>query len=197
MSKRDVAAFFVGWSFVQLCLGQGFPWWLDVALVIWWAILWVGESGGAQHKLLWGAKDGGPESKVWMWGIESKRWGSLFLLKFADGSREAYHTHAFNSLSWVLSGTLDEFLLPGKGQDWAPVVSRARIHTPHWKAILTLRTDYHKVYSNGTSWVLSLRGPWSSDWREYLPEQDAQVKLTHGRTHQAGCRCPACDGGPL
>ena len=57
-------------------------------------------------KILWGDKDGGSESRVWVWGLESKLFGSILLMCFRKGSREAYHTHAFNAISWVLRGWL-------------------------------------------------------------------------------------------
>jgi hypothetical protein len=41
---------------------------------------------------------------VWGWWlVELQRAFSAVLLKFADGSREVYHSHAFNSRSWVVS----------------------------------------------------------------------------------------------
>ena len=62
-------------------------------------------------KFLFKAKDGGPESKVTgYWLIESKRWFSIALLRFDEGSREAFHTHAFNAISWVLWGELLEYV---------------------------------------------------------------------------------------
>lgn len=133
-------------------------------------------------RLLWGAKDGGPASMVWMWGIESKRLGSILVLRFAAGSREAYHTHAFNAVSWLLSGNLTEHQLPDRGVDWSPTVARMCIHWPGLRPILTWRSTYHKVCGGiGRSWALTIRGPWDGQWREYLPNEDRQVELTHGR----------------
>ena len=55
-------------------------------------------------KLCYVGKDGGPESTVWgFWLIEIKKLFSVALLCFENGSREAFHTHAFNSVSWVLT----------------------------------------------------------------------------------------------
>jgi hypothetical protein len=52
-------------------------------------------------------KDGGPESPVeGYWLFEIKWLCSIVLLKFNDGGREAYHSHAFNALSWLLKGDL-------------------------------------------------------------------------------------------
>ena len=42
-------------------------------------------------------KDGGPESTVWGYFlIEIKSLFTIVLLHFKNGSREAYHNHAFN-----------------------------------------------------------------------------------------------------
>lgn len=128
-------------------------------------------------KLLWNAKAGGPESRVWMYGFESKRFGSALLLRFENGSREAYHSHAFNALSVVLSGGLNEWHMHGG----------AELHG-RGKVVRTLRETFHKVYSIGRTWVLSFRSPWIPTWQEALPVNKSQPlglhhcrTLTHGR----------------
>lgn len=118
-------------------------------------------------------KDGGRESTVTgYWLIEIKSLFSICLLRFDGKSREAYHTHAFNCLSWVIRGELIERFLLG----------RAVRHAASWRPFVTRRSDYHKVCSaSGTSWVLSFRGPWADKWQEYHPRQNRFVNLTHGR----------------
>ncbi len=37
----------------------------------------------------------------------------------------------------------------------------------------------HKVDSNGTTWVLSFRGPWNDEWKEI--NENGEQTLTHGR----------------
>jgi hypothetical protein len=125
-------------------------------------------------KLLWNDKDGGPDSKVWCWGIESKRFGSVLFLKFGAGSREAWHSHAFNAISWVLSGAgLKEIELG---------LSRPRVtlYHPSITPVHTYRETFHQVHGlSEATWVLSFRGPWMDEWREHN-EHGAQT-LTHGR----------------
>jgi hypothetical protein len=117
-------------------------------------------------------KDGGKESTVTgYWLVEIKSLFSICLLKFEGRSREAFHTHAFNAISWVLKGALNEHFLDGKG----------RPHTPSFKPVITPREDFHKVDSDGTTWVLTFRGPWSNTWKEWLPNENRFVTLTHGR----------------
>jgi hypothetical protein len=117
-------------------------------------------------------KDGGPESKVaGYWLVEIKSLLSIVLLHFSDGSREAYHSHAFDAVSWVLKGFLCEAIFRG----------RMNFYRPSLKPIYTPRDCFHKVLSRGDTWVLSFRGPWSQTWKEFLPEQNKHITLTHGR----------------
>ncbi len=121
-------------------------------------------------KFLWNKKDGGPESRVWMSGLEIKNLFSVIILRFEHGSREAYHSHAFNCVSWVLSGALVEKFFRGC----------AASHIASWLPIHTTREHCHKVSSIGRTWVVTLRGPWADTWREVLPGGRVVV-LTHGR----------------
>lgn len=117
-------------------------------------------------------KDGGQESTVHgYWLCEFKSLFSIALLCFDGNSREAYHNHAFNCISWILSGQLKETMLDGSVNTY-----RAGL-----KPILTYRDTHHKVDSTGKTWVLTFRGPWSKTWNEYFPSTGEHVTLTHGR----------------
>jgi hypothetical protein len=117
-------------------------------------------------------KDGGPFSTVTgYWLIELKKLFSIALLKFENGSRDEYHTHAFDSLSWVLKGHLREEELNGGISD----------HRPSLLPILTERKTFHRVFSHGTTWVFTLRGPWAKQWLEYSPLDDMLSVLEDGR----------------
>jgi len=120
-------------------------------------------------------KDGGPYSTVTgYWLIELKRLFSIALLKFENGSRDEYHSHAFNSISWVLSGRLEERL----HEDPYKV---PKFYLPSFRPILTKRTTFHRVESEGTTWVFTLRGPWAKQWAEYNPFKGKYAVLSHGR----------------
>lgn len=121
-----------------------------------------------------GAKDGGPESRVRAYGYESKRLGSVLLLRFGDGTRDAFHSHAFNAVSWLLRGALHEHVRRRRS------VVTNRWYLPSLRPIVTPRARFHQVESRGTSWVLSVRGPWVETWREKVPGQKEYL-LTHGR----------------
>jgi|SRR6185503_8338015 len=121
-------------------------------------------------KLLWGDKDGGPESKSRAYGLEIKSLFSVLMLRFDEGSREAFHSHAFNALSWVLNGILVEIFLDGS----------TRTHTPSWKPICTSRATTHQVRGTYmTNWALTFRGPWRAMWRDI--SKDGDLTLAHGR----------------
>lgn len=123
-------------------------------------------------KILSKAKDGGPDSTVTgYWLIEAKKLFSIALLKFEHGSRDAFHSHAFNSVNWILKGCVDEEHTDGR-------VERRRAGLSPWYA---MRNTFHQVFSNGTTWVLSIRGPWAKTWQEYDPGTGQTTVLTHGR----------------
>lgn len=124
-------------------------------------------------------KDGGPESAATgYWLVELKRAFSIVLLRIDGKGREAYHTHAFHALSWVLpKGLLKEEFRDG----------RTRYHYPSWLPILTTRQDFHRVddvSEKGHSWVFSIRGPWSKTWMEHRPLEGTDVELTSGRVER-------------
>ena len=120
------------------------------------------------------ANDGGEESTVdGLFLIEFKGLFSVVLLRFGEGSREAFHSHAFNCFSWVLKGTMTEYHRDGRVSQLPP---RSRL-----LPFGTYRDTFHKVVSHGVSWVFTIRGPWSKTWNEYLPGSDKDVILTEGR----------------
>lgn len=124
-------------------------------------------------KLFKWCKDGGPESNVsGLFFLEWKGGFSVALLRFAGGSRDAYHSHAFNALSWVLTGRLIEY---GPMQ-----AAQLATYTPSLLPVFTPRSRLHEVHSVGTSWVLTFRGPWEDVWQEIRPNEGVVV-LTHGR----------------
>lgn len=136
-----------------------------------------------QARFLSVVKDGGPESTVWAHVLfEIKPLASVMLLRFEHGSRDAYHSHAFNCVSWVLSGggLLEETVEIDTDRhtvstQWHPM--------SWWLPIITRRTTTHRVYSRGRTWVLTFRGPWAKRWTEIVPGRGA-VTLGYGRVEQ-------------
>jgi hypothetical protein len=117
-------------------------------------------------------KDEGPQSTVTgYWLAEIKRLFSVVLLKFGHGSRDEFHSHAFNSVNWVLKGKVVEENLDGS----------FNTYLPSWRPVITRRSTFHRVVSDGTTWVFSLRGPWAKTWMEYSPVKDQYTTLTNHR----------------
>lgn len=115
--------------------------------------------------------DGGKESGVTGYFlIEWKAVFSIGLLHFKKGSRENYHSHAFNALTWFLSGTVTEEKHKGKKKNFGP---------SFWPKF-TPRTNVHRVVSHSDTWALTFRGPWEDTWYEVSPFGDT-TKMTHGR----------------
>ena len=126
-------------------------------------------------KILFKSKDGGPESNVTgYWLIESKEHFSLVLLRFAKGSRDSFHNHAFNAISWVISGALYEECQNSSFNEDNYIL-------PSILPIYTSRSRLHKVHGVASNtWVLSFRGPWAKTWKEYNPKT-GYTTLTNGR----------------
>ncbi len=123
-------------------------------------------------KLFSVSKDGGPKSNVWaFWLAEIKPLFSAALLRFTDKSRDEYHSHAFDSVSWVLSGALTEEHMDG----------RVERHFPSWRPVVTAKSTFHRVAADGVTWVLTLRGPWARTWLEYNSDYCKLTTLGHGR----------------
>lgn len=120
------------------------------------------------------AKDGGPQSTVEAFFIcEIKNFFSIAVLKFNPGTRPAFHSHAFNALTWFLSGALVE-------QD----VSQREATYFYRRSVVpkvTLRSKCHRVLAAETSWCLTVRGPWSKTWKEQDIEKGTSTTLGHGR----------------
>jgi hypothetical protein len=128
-------------------------------------------------------KDGGPQSRVWAYFLIELKWlFTIVLLRFESGTRDAYHDHAFHSISWVLRGELEERRIGSRTQFRGAGV---RYHRPSLLPIFTSRSNFHQVRSVGRTWVVSFRGPWKRTWHEFLPAEGRRVTLTHGRKEAA------------
>lgn len=127
-------------------------------------------------KFLSKANDGGPESPVTGYFIvEIKSLFSIVLLHFNPGTREAFHSHAFNAVTLWLRGTVREQIPVGPegvlGRDWH---ARQIKYTP--------RTFMHRIVTpKPGAWALSFRGPWAKTWREFFPRTNSVATLTNGR----------------
>lgn len=129
-------------------------------------------------KLFKKSHDGGPDSGVTgYWLVESKKLGSVVLLHFRPGSREAFHNHAFNALTWWLKGNVVEHFLD---ED-----KKSKVWYPSFIPKITRREDFHKIYARKSSWALSIRGPWKETWNEF--KNDTMTTLTFGRKVVSTC----------
>jgi len=118
------------------------------------------------------AKDGGPESPVdGYFLIEIKPLFSIVLLHFNPGTREAFHSHAFNAVTLWLRGLVMEQI---KGdlaatKFWGPGDVK---YTP--------RELMHRIVTQKPgAWAISFRGPWVNTWQEL--KAGKTITLTNGR----------------
>lgn len=121
-------------------------------------------------KLLNWSPDGGSKSGVCGWFIiEIKKLFSVAVLHFKPGTRDAFHSHAFNAVTLWLKGTVEEIKTDGTKTTWKAGMIK---YTP--------RDCFHKVVAGeGGVWALTFRGPWVSTWKEL--RGNSMVTLGHGR----------------
>lgn len=114
--------------------------------------------------------DGGQGSGVT--GYFLVEWKSLFsvgILHFKKGSREAFHSHAFNAVTFWLKGKVTEVKYSGATRDFSAGL----------KPKYTSRKNTHKVVAHEDTYALTIRGPWVDYWNEYKNKK--RIILTHGR----------------
>ena len=113
--------------------------------------------------------DGGENSGVTgYFVVEIKSLFSIVLLKFNKGTREAFHNHAFNAITFWLTGSVKEHMIDGTVNVWKAGQVK---YTP--------RSNFHKVEALEETWALSIRGPWVNTWNE--SRFGKMFTLTHGR----------------
>ena len=112
--------------------------------------------------------DGGKNSGVTAYFlIERKILFSIGILRFNKGTREAYHNHAFNALTWWFKGNVTEIKIEGEEKNFKPSF------IPKY----TSKNNFHKVKANETTFALTFRGPWKNTWEECRSGK----YVTHGR----------------
>lgn len=121
-------------------------------------------------RILYVKPDGGKDSGVTGYFlIEWKILFSVAILKFEHGSREAFHNHAFNAITWWLTGSVTEQKSNGTTKDYGP----------SFRPKFTTRDNCHKVIAHKRSYALTIRGPWLDYWYEI--RNGKKTLLTHGR----------------
>lgn len=108
--------------------------------------------------------DGGPNSGVTgYWLVEDKSRFSIVLLHFKPGTRDAFHSHAFNALSiWLWGKVTEEY----------PDSEAVKVFYPG-SVKYTPKHLMHRIRAgNRGAWCLSFRGPWDQTWKELVKAVD-------------------------
>lgn len=119
------------------------------------------------------APDGGKKSGVsGFFFIEIKSLFSIVLLRFNPGSREGYHSHAFNAITFWLKGRVVEDRLDTR---------EIKVYHASFRPKFTPRRNIHRIIAAVTTYALCIRGPWHKTWCEYDPKARRVIEYTHGR----------------
>tara|TARA_R110000744_G_scaffold237751_1_gene355171 strand:- start:215 stop:622 length:408 start_codon:yes stop_codon:yes gene_type:complete len=122
-------------------------------------------------------KDGGPLSPVDAFFLcEFKNYFSIALLRFNEGGRESFHSHAFNAYTWFLWGDLEEQVL-----DYSTKTGyRVKPYKRRLEPKVTSRDRLHRVKASKPSWCFTVRGPWVKEWKE-VDNSGNEITLGWGR----------------
>lgn len=115
--------------------------------------------------------DGGKDSGVN--GYLFFEWKPVFsfgFLRFNPGTRENFHSHAFNAITWWLLGEVEEEVWKGKNKVFGPSI------VPK----ITPRDNIHRVKGIKPTWAITFRGPWRDEWFE-IDKNGEKIILTNGR----------------
>jgi hypothetical protein len=126
--------------------------------------------------------DGGNDSGVTVYFlIEWKILFSIGILHFKKGSREAYHNHAFNALTWWLKGLVTESKLNAifTGGTVIKYEDITKDFKPSLYPKYTSRDNFHKVIAHEDTYALTFRGSWKDTWNEF--KNGKIINLTYGR----------------
>lgn len=125
-------------------------------------------------RLFYVKPDGGQDSGVTGYFLIEWKWlFSIAILKFEEGSREAYHSHAFNAYTWWICGHADEI------KHGVSDMNKCVQYQRSWKPKYTPRDNVHEVLAYTRCWAFTIRGPWEDTWYEY--KDGEKITLTHGR----------------
>lgn len=108
--------------------------------------------------------------------IEIKSLFSIVFLKFDKGSRENFHSHAFNAYSFFLKGSVIEEKI-----NINTLEIQKKLYKPSLIPKYTPKDNVHRVNALETTYCLTFRGPWSQTWFEVNPNTKEIITLTNGR----------------
>lgn len=107
--------------------------------------------------------------------FESKDFGGIWIYNWKTIEQNRFHTHAFSSYAFLLSGYyLEEVIQDGK--------KRKKV-VDQWMKPRHLPKNYcHRILSAAPgTWTIVFFGPWSQNWWEYFSESKVWVKYGWGR----------------
>ncbi len=107
--------------------------------------------------------------------FENKHLGGIWLYNWKTIKQNRFHTHAFNSVAFLLSGKYAE-----------EVIHAGKIETrivDQWLKPRFLPKNYcHRIlFANPNTWTIVFFGKWIPHWWEFFKESNTWVKYGWGR----------------
>jgi hypothetical protein len=107
--------------------------------------------------------------------FESKYIGGIWLYNWKTIEQNRFHTHAFNSLAFLLKGYYKEEIITNKGVE-------TRIVNQWLKPRFLPKNYCHRILEAAPkTWTIVFFGKWGKNWWEYFDDTKTWVKYTWGR----------------
>jgi len=107
--------------------------------------------------------------------FESKYIGGIWLYNWKTIEQNRFHSHAFNSLCFLLRGSYQEEVLIGDKKELRTV--------NQWLKPRFLPRNYtHRILeAEPNTWTIVFFGRWQKTWKEYFEDTQTWVEYTWGR----------------
>jgi hypothetical protein len=108
--------------------------------------------------------------------FESKKLGGIWLYNWQTIEQNRFHTHAFSSYAFLLSGDYTEEVITETGKVETRVVNQ-------WMKPRYLPKHYcHRILeARPKTWTIVFFSKWADHWYEYFDDTKTWVKYTWGR----------------
>jgi hypothetical protein len=107
--------------------------------------------------------------------FEHKKFLSLIFYRWNTTNQVRFHTHAFGSVAFLLSGWYWENVIFGK------TTMRNFVNVPLWPRVIPRNYCHAIDHAKPGTLTMVIAGPWQKNWYEFFPDTETWVKYEWGR----------------
>lgn len=108
--------------------------------------------------------------------FEHKKIGGIWLYNWKTIKQNRFHTHAFNSIAFLLRGGYTEQVIRNTG-----VIEWNKVNQWLKPRFLPMNYTHRICEAEPNTWTIVFFGPWKKYWYEFFEDTKTWVKYTWGR----------------